>query len=251
MDDTTSTQPQETIQPPEATKVEQAEKPAGKGPIIGMVCGLLFGVAGITFGVIEMTKKPETTPAPTEQCKDIADDSETEDTDTKEPDTEEPQGSVDINSKDYIFIGDVGVKIKIPDSIKDVSYIYRKSTARNRNTNEGYYGSLYINGRASDDTTGMDVDYVEDFSDIFINNGGLGAVSFYADPAKCGHGTSSPVETECPMTIKVGEKTIGMRYGGIQTTFSESQTQIDWETKAADIVKSILSNPDNYSVIGY
>lgn len=57
MDNTTSTQPQETIQPPETTKVEQAEKPAGKGPIIGMVCGLLFGVAGITFGVYGMTRK--------------------------------------------------------------------------------------------------------------------------------------------------------------------------------------------------
>jgi len=225
----------------------------GKGMMIGMIACAVLAVGGIGFGVYEMTQANSAK----QQISDLRVEIKNQDgtTTTLETDKIEVKddtktvvisdSAVAVNAKEYIYIGEWGIKVKIPDTVKNVGFLY--------NT-DGDYSSLYVSARVTEDNTENPA-FNDNFSDMYYNSGGQGAIGIIRNPHKCAMGEidvegdpGSGVDCPIILTNSFG-KEIGIRYSHPQAIYSLSEEQKEWELKAVGAIQEMLSNPDNYSAI--
>ena len=214
---------------PVVPMVENKQK-SGKGLKIVTAIACVVAVCGIGFGVYGMIRSFEKD----NQISSLK--TQTESLDNKIMDLEnkeiekvdniiiEDEGISNLAAGGYIYIGEWGIKIKIPEEIKMVSYLFQ------------HYKYAGQEDRTSVNVTGttVDVDVLPDFANI-KKCGGLGAIS----------------------RLKKGTETLGgglifsdsnydYYYDGPQAPCSTNSSEQELETAATNLIKQMLTNPDSY-----
>lgn len=130
----------------------------------------------------------------------------------------------------YIYVAQWGVKIALPTSLGAVSYRYYMMPG---------YTSLGASG--VDCSEQGRCQYAPEFADLSKTNSPLGVINRF------------PKGTE-PSAYGGGEKvfTIGdydYYYIHPQAVYSIESDEQTWEVSSTDLIKEVLTNPDNYSAI--
>ena len=129
----------------------------------------------------------------------------------------------------YIYIAQWGIKIALPTSLGGFSYRYYMMPR---------YTSLEVAG--TDCSTQGQCQYAPEFSNLSKTNFSLGTINrFYK-------GTEPPVGS--------GQKVFTIDnhdyyYVHPQAVYSIDSNEITWEVNTVNLIKEILTNPDNYSAI--
>ncbi len=137
------------------------------------------------------------------------------------------------SSTDYIYIGEWGIKIKIPENLKQVSYLF--SNFDNRE-------ALYINGLTSS------AQYVPSFADASQHSSGLGALGRHhvsevvEGEAKVGGQVSISDEKINPGEIVFVDGDYFYTYLSPQAVKSENEQDRALELETAEIIKLMLQN---------
>jgi len=132
------------------------------------------------------------------------------------------------NTQEYIYVGAWGLKIKIPQDLMGVSYSYHFQTK----------DALCVSG------TKGGGQYGPEFADI--NKNKLGCIS---------RGTGDNyIEGESPWwdDPKQAQFSLDGYYywvQGPQAVYTQNESERQWEIDSVQLIKEILSNPDNYSKI--
>ncbi len=200
-----------------------------KGMIIGMIILAFLAAGGIGFGVwayldgnSRVTKKDEQI---SELQNQLAEQPENEETIIDE-DTES-----DINTANYIYIGEWNIKINTNNQLKNLSYYfdYRSDT-------DGEY--LYINGVNSD------AQNTPSFLNTSTEENWLACISRYPI------GTDFSADPSGSLgQLIFSDENYDYYYRNPQSTFSSNESDIDLEVKTVDSMKQIFTNKDNYSKI--
>lgn len=238
------------------------EKKQNKGLMIGMIACAVLGVGGLGFGIYEMMQtndlnqkiKKLETELRNEKARssyykgeiEEYSDSSTPTTETEQTNTNETAKTIkntDVvelnNGEEYIKLTNWGVKIKLPSTLKNVSYVYR-----------GEYGGnagLYIAARPSNDTS--EVSGSDDFANMSYYDG-LAAISLVKDPTKCGGNAASPYR-DCRFKIVNSDgKEIGIDFslsGAFNSSSDSGQREIEEQTHI--LINNWLIDASNYSAI--
>ncbi len=135
-----------------------------------------------------------------------------------------------VNTKDYIYVGEWGLKIKIPNELNYVGYNFWPSE-------DSVYEHLYINGVSGNDSK------MPEFAKM-SNYMGLGVVTRYL--------TSADQEVY-PNTylgyLVFSDDTYSYYYSGSQAYYSTDEDELILEKASRDVIETMLENPDNYSKI--
>ncbi len=133
-----------------------------------------------------------------------------------------------IKTEDYIYVGEWGIKIKIPSSLKNVAYIYDN------------YGNLCVNG----------VKYLEGgihYAPAFsmIEENWLACVS---------RGTGENYNPDDGWWRDPSQATTSLDgyYYWVQSSqfvYSIDDSEMEWESQSRGLVMEMLSTPENYSKI--
>lgn len=207
------------------------EKKTSKGMIAGLIVLAIVAVAGIAFGIIELmqvSNKDKEIADLNQQVANCANagNTETENTTVTCPDgtSDEDKNAIEIiDTEDYIYIGEWGIKIKIPEDLANVSYMY---------LDDGYHRScrvLEISASTVGDGT----------KPAFVKTGGDKG-DFLGSVMRC------PKEDIYPYGSFVFEDSdFNFYYDSIQYSI----TQTEWETESVQAVKNMITNRGNYSKI--
>lgn len=227
------------VQEPISTKPVIAEHKTNKSSVLMIVLAIV-AVLGVGFGIFGMVSAGKAKDEKQELATELTTQQEAVQkieeqlwvTVEKESEREgeELQEVMVSSSEEYIYIGQWGVKIKIPENLKNVGYMYD-----NR-------GVLHVNGVADGGQ------YVPEFIFALERNGnGLGTLlRHHKDEAK-------------PETVKVGEIAMstdeGRSFG--EVVYSDgnwfftyygpqalvgSEDDKDWEVRSVQLVKEMLKN---------
>lgn len=226
-------QPPQPDQPMSIATAQEKEK-MSKKQIIGMSILSIVAVAGVIFGVYGMNSqnqeieklKVQVAEATTGQKTEL----ETDKITITSPDgttTEITDSAAIANSEDYVYVGEWGIKIKIPENLSEVSYIY----------NNGHFGSLCLTGAKYDGQQ-----YGPEFLNIFNNY--LGCITRVANYQN----TIDDREYNSDYAVyKDGD--YYWVYQGPQAFFSENESEQQWEYESSQLIKEMLENSNNYSKI--
>ena len=230
-------EPGQNVAPaPEPNMMAQgvSEKKKGKGMLYGMILCAVLAIGGIGFGVWMMmdgnTQKETLNTqisALKQQNNELQEKLSNVTTATTDTDTD----TSTINTADYIYVGEWGLKIKIPENLKRVGYNYVGRS-------DDVYRNLYVSG-VSEDSDGL-----PDFANTSMNPLGIGAVARYsldADPE-----VSS---SEYLGKLVFSDEKYGYYYGSPQAYYSGDENKKELEIKSIEIIKEMLTNPENYSKI--
>ncbi len=143
--------------------------------------------------------------------------------------TENGETGVVVNAKEYIFVSEWGIKIKIPRELKDVSYTYH-------NDGNGI-GMLAVAGVSSSSSS----DDIPEFANLFENNTGLGAISRTPKGAE--------VSIASPPSLVFSDNNYDYYYSHPQAAFSNDEAEIQLEVESTGIVEDMLKDEENYSKI--
>lgn len=209
-----------SLTPPESRKLNKAN--------IVMAClmVLMLGAAA-TFGIlwgIERNKPPKVIEEPVVDCQ-------SDSTKCQE------DGAA---SSDYIYIGQWGIKIKIPENLKNLRYSYRGEGSDRFEYSDGTIKIFDHESQVSvSGTAGIGDGTVPDFASH--SESGLGTVSRYKKE------TYDCEDASCPTHVT----TIGdyeYYYNHPQTVISQSQSDTEWEKASVELIQTMLTNLDNYTV---
>ena len=202
------------------------------GWILGIVVLLLIAAGGVGFGVwaymdgnAQKDALNSQISALKQQNNDLQDKLDNGDDTIKDIDTD----GNEVNTADYIYVGEWGLKIKIPENLEDVSYYVR-------NWDEDQFAgtSLCVSG-ASTGHSGQIPSFVK-------------PVDFNQTLKVClSKNTKSLSEEdggEMYQTIPVGQFYIV----GPQAIVGDG-TDEDWEVESADAIRAMLENENNRSAI--
>lgn len=205
--------------------------------VIILVILALIGAGVGAFALISNMDNKDDRADQTQQTPAVADKT----TDT-EPDTSDVVDSEissqapaqsQSSSTDYIYIGEWGIKIKIPENLKQVSYAF---------SDFGERTSLSIDGVASN------AQYVPDFADILRRSGGLGALGRYhvnevvEGEVKVGGQVSISAEGFSPGEIVFVDGDYFYTYTSPHSISSETEQDKALELETAEIIKQMLRN---------
>lgn len=234
--------------PPALNKSEKHGSKQGNGSKIAIAILAILALAGIGFGVYEMLQANQAK----QQLSDLKIEVKNADGSTTTLETDKIEvkddiktvvitDSTAINPEEYIYLGQYGIKIKIPDTIKSVTYATSK------------YGA-YIGARSINDAS-ENVDFRDDFSNLLYNPYGVGAFSIVDNPDKCAMGEID-VEGDpgsgirCKIVVKNSAgKEIGIRYEHPQAVYATSEDQKKLEVEAVGLVEKWLQDVSVYSAI--
>ena len=145
-------------------------------------------------------------------------------------------------SDEYIYVNDWGLKIKIPDGLKNVDYKFRQI--------DNNISSLSVVGVANSEQ-------MFDFADFEKNSVGLGNVhrapeDYYSDAI-----ASDDSVRECGFDSGLVFNSNGYNYcfSGPQVLYTadyaniNDATLIELEIDSTNLIREMLANPDNYSKI--
>lgn len=140
------------------------------------------------------------------------------------------------SSADYIYIGEWGIKIKIPENLHDVSYAFETSRFDNKT-----YQSVSVTGVASE------LDYLPNFADMHYHSGGLGSLGRYrvSDVVSGEVAVGNSVKLE-PDGLDIGVVFVDgdyfYSYSHPQAVVSENAEEQALEVKTAEVIEEMLRN---------
>ena len=201
------------------------KKKGGSGMVIGLILCLLLAVGGIGFGVWMMMDGNTQKDALNQQISALK--KQNNELQEKISDLDV---SSDVDSADYIYVGEWGLKFKIPEGLEKISYLvdYRVS--------EQYENYLYINGVAGN------YEGTPSFLNTSVEEYWLG----------CLHRLVQGEEPELKASMGTLVTTIDgfeYYYGGPQASKSKDGQDLDLESETVNLIRQMLTNPENYSKI--
>ena len=210
---------------PVAPMVENKQK-SGNGLKIATAIACIAAVCGIGFGVYGMMQSSQKDSQISDLKVQIKEDDGTTTTiETPEIETTTNNGTIVTipdptmskeNTKDYIYIGEWGVKIKIPENLKGISYIYDNHSRL----------SLCVNGIANGGQ------YAPEFADIHKNTDGLGCIMQYFD---------SELTEEQKQTASFSNDDFYLIYSHPQAVYSVDKDEQNWEVDSVNLIQEMLT----------
>lgn len=208
------------------------------GMLYGMILLAILAAGGIGFGVWAMMDGNSRAQKKDEQISQLqsqlAEKSEVvvEDDTTVVDDDEGGDSTTNTsvaNTTDYIYVGEWGLKIKIPDSLSTVSY---------RFSHEAGFTKVTVWGV---DCSGGRCQFFPNYANVNENAYGMGSITRYPK------GTTFN-EASSPTLVFSDESYDYYQYHPqmIYTTDNPSD-EAQWEMDGINIINDMLSNPDNYS----
>ena len=200
-----------------------------KGMVTGLIILAMLATGGIAFGVWAYLDGNQKTANLNNQISDLKSQL------ANQPEIDETVIDVDtdseVNTSDYIYIGEWGLKINTNEQLKNISYYfdYRSET-------EGEY--LYINGVKSD------VESIPSFLNTSTKENWLACLSRYPT----GTGISADPSGSLGELV-FSDDNYSYYYGHPQSTYSSDQNDIDLEIQTVELMKQLFTNKDNYSRI--
>lgn len=204
------------------------KKKGGKGMLYGMILLAVLAIGGIGFGVwaymdgdAQKNNLNEQIDSLKKQNNDLMDqlsDDVSVDIDT---------GS-DADTADYIYVGEWGLKIRIPDGLNYVGYEFRQ-------------GEVLVGAEGSDVAVfGTVGDELSDFANIYKSDSSLGSVArilkgAYGDGLDCQYSS-----------LVFSDNDYNYCYVHPQSVYSTSQEEQDLEVKTVDLIEQMLTNTENY-----
>ena len=226
-------EPVEPVTPGSMVAESEAPKKKGHGMVIGLVLCLLLAAGGIGFGVWAWMDGNAQKDALNSQIAELKKqnnelrDKLSSKLEVGEDVTVDVETDSDVNAADYIYVGEWGLKIKVPDSLKRVSYSFRQ----------------FSDNATVLWTWGNIDDRLPDFANP-SNATSLGVVSRYLTSSlndeQCGDGMGRFV-------LSMGDYNYCYTHPhGIVSTGDE---EIGSEKRTIEIIEGMLANPENYSEI--
>lgn len=138
-----------------------------------------------------------------------------------------------IASKDYIYIGEWGIKIKIPNGLKNVSYVFNDDLYPEQDGYKSDASSICATGILDD------MAYTPESFRIHNNRPGFGCLARISKEELIHTGQASADDKNLPDYSYI--------YSGPQAVTGINGQEITWELEIVKLVKEMLSNPDNQS----
>lgn len=231
----------------QATGMAQGQpKNKTKMMLIGMIAAIVIAVVGIGFGVWAMMNRNSEKEQYESKISDLTKQNsklkkELEDNDVvvfeDEVDEEvevEPEPESSENTADYIYVGEWGLKIKIPDGLHFVSYEFKQN---------GGAGQVESSAVTVSGTTGSSL---SDFANLYKNNSPLGALTRVRKGAF--EGIMPDGLEECGYASLVfSDSDFNYCFSGPQAVFSTDESEQDLEVESTGLIRQMLQNKDSYS----
>ena len=202
------------------------------GVLYGMILLAILAAGGIGFGVWAMMDGNAQVAKKDEQITDLnrqlAEKSQTvvgDDTTAVDAETSY-NNETDVNTADYIYVGEWGLKIKIPDNLTITGYVYSMLPG---------YTSVKITGN----TKGGQ--YLPGFADMSVQSPWLGIISRYPKGTEM-----SPMS---PPAFVFSDEQYDYYCSNPQMVISTDESEIQWEVESVNVIQQMLKNKDNYSKI--
>ena len=141
------------------------------------------------------------------------------------------------DTADYIYVGEWGIKIKIPEGLNYVSYEFKQHGG----TDQTDGSSVTVFGTVGDS--------LSDFANLYKNNSPLGAVSRVSKNAVEFIGTEFEGTCGPYMGLVFSDNDYNYCYEHPQSVYSTNKTEQDLETESVELIQSMLNNASNYSKI--
>ena len=219
-----------------------AGKKEGKGMMFGMIACAILAIGGVGFGVYEMMQAGQSKQISDLKVEIKNNDGTTTALETDKIEVKEDTRTIIISDsnktekpEEYLYIGKWGIKIKLPDTLKNVGYMYDDTV-----------GSLYLYGRPIDDDSENQSD--RDFASPYFNHTTLGAISVYGADETCTGFEGETIKCGVEVTLDNG-RTIQVHASTPQAIFSIDERQKELEVAAVNLIHEWATNPDNYSAI--
>lgn len=202
------------------TPVIDNKQKSNKGLKIATAIACIMAVCGIGFGVYGMMQSAQKD----SQISDLKvqineDDGTTTTIETPKNETATNDGTaitINEDTKDYIYIGEWGAKIKIPENLKGISYIYNNHSRL----------SLCVSGIANGGQ------YAPEFADIHKNTDGLGCIAQYFD---------SELTEEQKQTASFSSGDFYLVYSHPQAVYSVDKDEQNWEVESTNLIQEMLT----------
>ena len=211
-----------------------SEKKKGKGMIIGLVLLALIAAGGIGFGVWAMMDGKTGREQLNSQIQSLQrQNSELleEINSTSNATTNDPSAGTVVNTADYIYVGEWGLKIKIPEGLSSVSYRF--------GTRDGYTSVVVWGVDCSDGGC----QYFPEYADVEKNTFGMGSIARYPK------GTVFDVGSAPTLVFSDEEYDYYQYHPQAPYTLENPSDEATWEIRSTDIIGEMLSKPENYSKI--
>ncbi len=197
------------------------------GMTIGMIILALLAAGGIGFGVWAYLSGNQKEAKLNEQV------SELQSQLAERPEVVDDVTSIDIagDAANYIYVGEWGLKIKIPETLSSVSYRYSYEAGF---TKVSIWGVDCSEGKCQ---------AFPEYADTSKNNSGMGSIARYPKGQEFNEG-SAP-------TLVFSDDTYDYYQFHIQLPYSAdlSEQESNWEMESIKIIDDMLSSSDNYSAI--
>ena len=219
------------------TPVIDNKQKSGNGLKIATAIACVVAVCGIGFGVYGMMQSSQKDSQISDLKVQIKENDGTITTiETPEIETTTDNGTTitivdspvkNENPEDYIYVGEWGIKIKIPEELKMASYAFQHYKYAGQEDRM----SLAVTG------TTTDVNVLPDFGNI-EECGGLGTVG------RLKKGTET-----LDGGLIFSDDSYDYYYSSPQAACSASGSEQELEIAALNLIKQMLTNPNNYSKI--
>ena len=215
-----------------------------KGMIAALVCAIVLAVGGIGFGVWAMVDGNSKVAKKDEQIAELNEEVEkreqtgSEIIDVEVDENYVPDSSNAVNTAGYLYAGEWGLKIKIPENLVVTGYRYEMGAG---------YTSIAVLGNSK---SGQ---YFPDFANMEKNGALLGAVVRTSKDR-----FSGPEYDGVPDDVRVCGVDAGLVFSddiynycfsGPQDVMSTDKDEQNWEMESAGLIRQMLSDKNNYSAI--
>ena len=225
------------VQPQNPAPTQKPRK--SRGMIFGMIFFALLAVCGAVFGVMMMLQKDTESKNYESQISTLKkSNAELVDALTSVPlavtnangEEVELQSPVNVNPKDYLYIGEWGIKVKIPDGLKITGYKY----------DERDFYSLGVDGAAVS-LWGTVGDVIYNFAHMEINPTPLGAIVRYPKTTVMNAGSA--------LIALFSDAEWSYYVFGPQVAFSIESKEAAVESSSMTAFSQMISQLNNYSAI--
>ena len=221
--------PQTTPMNPGGDIVFKDKPKKNKGMIAGLIILALLAAGGIGFGVWAFLSGNQKEAKLNEQISDLQSQL------ANQPEVDETIVDVDtnsdVNTTDYIYVGEWGLKINTNEQLKNISYYFDY-----RSGAEGEY--LYINGVKNN------IESTPSFLNTSTEENWLACLSRYPI------GTDISADPSGSLgELVFSDDNYSYYYGHPQSTFSSNQNDLELETQTVELMKNLFTNQNNYSKI--
>ena len=215
-----------------------------KGMIVALVCAIVLAVGGVGFGVWAMMDGNQKVAKKDEQIAELNEEVEkkgqagSEVIDVEVNENYVPDSSNAVNTAGYLYVGEWGLKIKIPENLTVTGYRYKMGAG---------YTSIAVLGNSKGGQ------YFPDFANLEKNESSLGVVERITKDH-----FSGPEYDGVPDDVRVcgvdaglvfSDDTYNYCFGGPQDVMSTDKDEQEWEMESAGLIKQMLSDKNNYSAI--